>query len=388
MITTVVAFIIVLGVLVFVHELGHFLVAIRNGIKADEFGFGFPPRIAGFWKDDKSGKRRFVFGNKDVKSKNTIYSLNWIPLGGFVKIKGEGGEAKESTDSFASKSAWVRIKVLAAGVLMNFLLGWVLFSILLFVGMPEQITDQEIAQDSRVQISGIIEGAPAHNMGIKVGDELIGGCNLESKECRVFSLVSDVQEFTQKNQGKEIAIRIKRNGELKNLKGTPREVNVDGEGPLGVTLARTAIKDYSFVGAIWKGLVTVVMLSFLIIDAFFTLIGGLITGSKVGMEDVSGPVGIAVLTKQVTELGILYLVRFTAILSINLGIINALPIPALDGGRIIFILVEKIKGSPISQKFENASHTIGFFLLILLMIVVTFRDFIKFDVFGKMFGLF
>ncbi|MDH4330156.1 MAG: site-2 protease family protein [Candidatus Moranbacteria bacterium] len=385
---TIIVFIIVLGVLVFVHEMGHFLIAIRNGIKADEFGFGFPPRIFGFWKNPKTGKTKFVWGNKDIKSKNTVYSVNWIPLGGFVKIKGEGGEEKKSPDSFASKPAWVRVKVLAAGVIMNFVLGWFLLSIVFFIGMPEAIDDSEVVSNSKVQISGVIAGTPAEEMGIKVGDEILGGCGMSTHKCQVFRYVSDVQEFTKANQGQEIALKVKRGNQDINTKGFIRDDYPEDQGPLGVSLARTAIKKYSFIESVWQGLLATVMLGFMVFKAFVILIKGIVFGSRVGMDDVAGPVGIAVLTKQVTELGMAYLLRFAAVLSINLGIINALPIPALDGGRILFIMIEKIKGSPISQKFENFSHTVGFFLLIGIMIVVTLRDFMRFDIFGKIIGIF
>lgn len=386
--TTIIIFAIVLGVLVFVHELGHFLLAIRNGIKADEFGFGFPPRICGFYKNEKTGKREFVWGGKDVVSKNTIYSLNWIPLGGFVKIKGEGGEEKQAKDSFASKGAWTRIKVLVAGVAMNFILAWFLLAIVFYIGMPEAIDEKEIVSNSKVQVSQVISGSPADEMGVLMGDEMIGGCGLVSRECKVFRSVSDVQEFSQDNKGQRVGLKVMRREESVTLEGTIRLEHPEDEGPLGISLTRTTVRSYSLIESIWKGFLETIMIGFMVVKMFFMLIKGIFVGSKVGMQDIAGPVGIAVLTKQVTELGIVYLLRFTAVLSINLGIINALPIPALDGGRILFILIEKIKGSPISQKFENLSHTIGFFLLITLMVVVTFKDFIRFDVIGKIMGIF
>ncbi|MFC1644763.1 RIP metalloprotease RseP [Patescibacteria group bacterium] len=384
---TVLVFVLVLGVLVFVHELGHFIVAIRNGIKSDEFGFGFPPRLVGFWKNEETGKYEVVWGGREIKSKNTIYSINLIPLGGFVKIKGQDGDDVESKDSFSSKPAWARIKVLGAGVTMNFILGWILLSIVFFVGAPEAIDENELVSESKIQISGVISETPADEMGIEVGDELMAGCNVEIKDCEVFSSVTSVQEFIGRNKGEKITVKIKRGDLVENVSGVPRIEYPADQGSLGISMVRTSVKSYSWHESIWRGFVAVLNMMVMIVVSLFAFLKNIIIGSGPSME-VSGPVGIAIMTKQVVNLGIIHLLQFTAILSVNLGIINILPIPALDGGRILFILIEKIKGSPISEKFEHTSHAIGFFLLIGLMVVVTFKDFIKFDIIGKIFGIF
>ena len=426
----VIVFVIILGLLIFVHELGHFLTARRNGIKAEEFGFGFPPRIFGIQflsgrekqktmevesiekeiVDIKSGKNeirketitekmrqvvrlidikkwRIIWGSRDGDDKNekkdlqeahqkkfagsTIYSLNWIPLGGFVKIKGEDGGNKKDQDSFAGKSAWVRTKVLAAGVLMNFVLAWALISVVMMIGAPEATdTDKNIA-GSKIQISEIISGSPAENSGIKVGDEIAktqNGIKIES--------VKDFQDFVNANKGKEINLSVQRGKEAIQIKITPREDAPNGEGPLGVGLAQTSIVKYPWYEAIWIGFKTTLSL----IGAIFAALGGILKnlfmGNGVG-ADVAGPVGIAILTGEVTKLGLVYILQFAALLSINLGIINALPIPALDGGRILFILIEKIKGSAVSQKVEQIFHTVGFILLIILLVLVSFKDVLK-----------
>lgn len=387
MLLTIIVFILILGVLIFVHEMGHFLVAIRNGIKADEFGFGFPPRIFGFVKNEKSGKYKFILGGKEVKSKNTIYSLNWIPLGGFVKIKGEDGEGKNKPDSFAGKSAWTRIKVLAAGVIMNFFLAWVLLSVTLMIGAPQAIDDNESAKESKVQISQIVPGTPAESMGLKIGDEIYEAGNAEQKDWMEIKTTGEMQALASKNKGQEIILKIKRGQENLELKGIPRIKYPENQGPLGISLARTTIISYSWYESIWMGLKAVFNLTLAIFAAIFGIFKSLFLGGGMPI-DVAGPVGIAVLTKQVTALGLVYILQFTAILSINLGIINGLPFPALDGGRILFILIEKVKGSQISQKVEQTFHTIGFFLLITLMVVVTFRDFIRFEIIDKIKGLF
>lgn len=382
---TALIFILILGVLIFVHELGHFLVAIRNGIKADEFGFGFPPRIVGAVKNDKTGKYEIIWGEKEVKSKNTIFSLNWIPLGGFVKIKGEDGGTLDK-DSFATKSAWARIKVLAAGVTMNFILAWFLLSIVFMLGAPEAIEDDKKVKDAKVQISQVIDESPAKEMGLAVGDQVVKACDGKSF-CRTIGKVEELQNFINEHKGQEIVLTIKRGDEISELKGVPRKEYPDDQGSLGVSLARTALVQYPWYEAIGKGLTAVFDMIILILVTLGALIGQLFAGGKPAM-DVAGPIGIAIMTKQVSALGLTYLLQFTAVLSINLGIINILPFPALDGGRILFILIEKIKGSPVNQKFEQMANSIGFALLLLLMVVVTFRDFIQFEIIEKIGNIF
>jgi len=384
---TVIIFIIILGLLVFVHELGHFLVARRNGVMAEEFGFGFPPRIFGLYKK-KNGKRKLVWGSKEVESTDTIYSVNWIPLGGFVKIMGEDGEEKKDPKSFASKSAFTRTRILAAGVAMNFLLAAVLLSIGYFVGIPQAVDDAASGnlKNEKIQIIETILGSPAEQMGIQVGDQIIGAFENNNQVVN-FNTIEEVQNFINAQKGQEIKLDVKRGNEILALSGTPRTDFPATEGALGISLVKTAIVSYPWYESIWRGAQTTLDLAGMIIVAFGNLLWKLITGHSVGM-DVSGPVGIAVLTGQVAKLGFIYILQFTALLSVNLAIINILPIPALDGGRILFILIEKIKGKAVSQKFEQRAHNIGFALLITLMVFVTFRDVARLDVLQKLKNLF
>ncbi|KKP58620.1 MAG: Membrane-associated zinc metalloprotease [Candidatus Moranbacteria bacterium GW2011_GWF2_34_56] len=384
--TTAIIFILILGVLIFVHELGHYLIAIRNGIKADEFGFGFPPRIVGAVKNDQTKKYEIIWGNREVKSKNTIFSLNWIPLGGFVNIKGENGGAKKEKDSFVSKSAWIRIKVLAAGVTMNLILAWFLLAIVFAQGAPEAISDNQKVKDAKVQISQVVENTPAKEMGLAIGDQVLKICT-KGQACQSISKVEELKKYIDNNKGKEIVLTVKRGGETLELKGIPRIEFPSDQGALGVGLARTALIDYPWYEAIGKGLEAVFTITILIVTTLGSLLGQFLSGSKPAM-DVAGPIGIAIMTKQVSALGFTYVLQFAAMLSINLAIINILPFPALDGGRIFFILIEKLKGSPVNQKFENMANSIGMLLLLLLMVVVTFHDFIQFEIIDKIRGLF
>ena len=423
MLTTIIVFIIILGILVFVHELGHFIVARRNGIRAEEFGFGFPPRIVGIQflegkekqkvsevesvevkaMDVKVGKDeiiqevitekihtsekmlpvkkwRIIWGSKDGDDENeqrdlqeahkkrfsggTIYSLNWLPIGGFVRIKGEDGNGKKDEDSFASKSAWVRIKVLAAGVIMNFLLAWVLLSITFMIGSYQDVTGENVS-GSKILIESIEENSPADKMGMKVGDII-----LKNGENQKFSSVAQVQEYITSNKGKEIMLVLRRGDEELKLSGIPRLETAEGQGALGISgLGEVVRIKYPFFKSLWMGLKEIGSMFAVVWQIFLNLLHGVNTG-----VEVMGPVKLAVFTGQIIPLGFVFVLRFIAIFSVNLGIINALPFPALDGGRVLFIIIEKIKGSPVSQKVEQMFHSIGMLLLLALMLFITLRE--------------
>ncbi len=382
MLLTVLIFIIILGLLVFVHEAGHFLVARWNGIKAEEFGFGFPPRAFGFYKDDLSGKYRFVWGNKDVQSKNTLFSMNWLPLGGFVRIKGEDG-SNQDPDSFMSKSAWVRVKVLGAGVFMNFIFAWLLVSLVLMIGFPQTIDSTNRAQypDTKIYITNVLPNTPAEEMGLQAGDQVM------SLDGTAVSSLEQVSKTVKEKQGTEITIEVNRLGKQLSLQGTPRVNHPENEGALGIGFTETAIVKFGFFRAFYEGALNTYEMTRQIIFALGRMIGMLFGGDRVAV-DVTGPVGIVYMTKQMSDLGFVYLLQFAAILSINLGIVNILPFPALDGGRIFFILLEKLKGRPVTQKVEMALHQIGFMLLLLLMAIITVRDFSQFQLLEKLSRIF
>jgi regulator of sigma E protease len=378
MLFTILIFIIILGLLVFVHEAGHFLVAIWNGIKAEEFGFGFPPRAFGFYKDETTGKYRLIWGSKDVQSKNTLFSMNWLPLGGFVRIKGEDGQS-QGPDSFAGKSAWIRVKVLGAGVFMNFIFAWLLVSIVLMIGFPQAIdsTNRGDYANTKIYITNVLPNTPAAQMGIMAGDQVV------SLDGIAMMSLEQVSKTIKEKQGMEVVIEVNRLGKVLDLRGTPRVVHPDNEGALGIGFTETAIVKFGFFRAFYEGALNTFEMTKQILFAIGRMVGMLFGGTKVAV-DVTGPVGIVYMTKQMSDLGFVYLLQFAAILSINLGIVNILPFPALDGGRIFFILLEKLKGRPVTQKVEMALHQIGFMLLLLLMAIITVRDFSQFKLLEKL----
>lgn len=361
---TLFVFIFILGLLVFVHELGHFVVARKNGIKAEEFGFGFPPRAVGVYFDEKKNKWKFIKGSRDVVSKNTVYSLNWIPIGGFVRIKGEDGDGKKDKDSFASKSALARIAVLSAGVAMNFVLAWVLLSATFMIGSYQDVTGQD-NKNAKVLIESIEKDSPAEAMGMKIGDIVLKNGNGEDVKT-----VADVQKYIGDNADMQVTLIVQRGEQQVELKGVPKFNSEVGRGVLGISsLGEVAIAKYGFFESLWKGLAE--------LGNMFAMIGsvfaGLLQGQQTGVE-VMGPVKLAMFTGQIIPLGLVFMLRFIAIFSVNLGVINILPFPALDGGRILFIIFEKLKGSPVSQKVESIVHSIGMMILLSLMFFITARE--------------
>lgn len=378
MILTILIFAIILGLLVFIHEAGHYITARRNGITCHEFGFGFPPRLGGIYKDLETGRWKLILGNKEYYGTSTLYSFNWIPLGGFVRIKGEDG-TETDPDAFATQSHWVKFKVLSAGVFMNFVLAWVLIAIVLMMGAPEPVDEHtktaRIVGNPLVQIVDVEDDSPAKEIGIKVGDAIERVCAVGG--CREVKSVTDLQIATKEAQGQNVTISVLRGSEELELSGVLRRPQGDAQGSLGVSMAQTAIVQYPWYEALWEGLLRVFGLIVTILFAFGSLVKGLFVGDGVG-ADISGPVGIAIMTQQMRDLGLAYLLQFSAILSVNLGIINALPIPALDGGRIMFLAIEKLKGRPVNKKTEGIIHSISFLLLIILMVVITARDVLKF----------
>lgn len=384
MLLTIVIFVLVLSVLVFGHELGHFFTARRFGVKAEEFGFGFPPRGIGVYKN-KHGKWRFVFGNCSVESletaedsnlhpapKSTVYSLNWLPLGGFVKIKGENGEGENDKDSFAYQKIWKRIIILSAGVIMNVFLAWILFSVGYMIGMP-QSTDTlgkgAIVSEPKVMIATVMPDSPAMVAGLKEGDAVLRINN------EVVGSEKSLQDAVAKNDGVVTNLSVRRADQEISVFVTPASKD-GGRATIGVAIFSAGLVRYPFFPALIEGVKTTGWMIQQIFVAFFNLFKDIFAGHKVG-DQFAGPVGIATITGQAARLGFSYLLQFTALLSLNLAVINILPLPALDGGRILFLLIEKIKGKPVKREVEAVIHNIGFLFLIALILFITYRDIIK-----------
>lgn len=370
MMTTFLAFILVLAILVIAHELGHFLAARKNGIKVDEFGFGFPPRIGGLRQEN--GHWKFYWGNREVaEDTHTLYSLNWIPLGGFVKIKGEDGSSVEDNDSFAGKKIWRRFIVLAAGVFMNIILAGVLLGIGYMIGLPsvpENLGYGAKVRDAKIEIVSVAEKSPASSVGLVSGDAI-----LKVDDTTILK-VEDLQNYFDSKKEMTVNLEIKRGEEILNKQVVPITLTETKRGGIGVFLMESSIVSYPWYVAIYKGFVAALVYTWEVLKAFAILIWGLVTRASGITDNLSGPVGIAVLTGRVAKLGLIYLLQFTAMLSVNLAVLNFLPFPALDGGRIFFLLIEKLRGKPVAKKVENAFHSAGFALLMIAVVLITVKD--------------
>ncbi len=376
---TLLIFIAVLAVLVLSHEFGHFIAAKKSGMRVYEFGFGFPPRAFGWYRDPLTKKIKFVgskFDRESAPSPATIYSINWLPLGGFVQMKGENDANNTSSDSFAAQKVWKRAITLSAGVVMNILVAMVLLSIGYMMGLPQATNDMEDAssiKDRRTEIIQIIAGKPAAIAGLVNGDVIVSVGDINNPRLK------ELQKYVNDHQSEEIAVTIKRGEEVftKNIK--PAIYADTGKAGLGVGIAEIGTVQYPWYRAIYYGVTDTFWYLKEILLAFYTLISGLFAGAGTG-EAVAGPVGIAMMTGRVARLGLAYLIQFTAMLSLNLAIFNILPLPALDGGRLLFLLIGKIKGTPVNPKWEQIIHSVGFSLLLLLVLVVTIKDLAAFRV--------
>jgi len=354
---TILLFIAILAVLILVHEFGHFFVAKKSGAKVEEFGFGFPPRIWG------------------IKRGDTLYSINLLPIGGFVKIYGEDGEARKDPRSFAARSIFARSLIIVAGVVMNMLLAIVLFSAGHFVGLPQVLNGETPlagVKNILVRVAEVAKDSPAALAEVQIGDT-IAELHFNGEKVVGVRTIVVVQNFIAQHHGEAITLVVERGGESISKELIPRENPPEGEGAIGIAMVRTGEISYPLYLAPLKGIESTFFVTVGTLRAFGGIVKGLVTtGSLPG--ELSGPVGIAVLTGQVQKMGFIFLLQFMALISVNLAIINALPFPALDGGRLLFLGIEKIRGKPVNQKYERLAHTIGFALLIFLMILITFRD--------------
>ncbi len=339
MLITIIIFIIILGLLVFVHESGHFFIAKTSGMKVEEFGFGFPPRLFGFQRT--AAGFRLVWGRaKTADPDATIYSVNSIPLGGFVRILGENNEAPDDPQSFINKPFWPRLLTLLGGVLMNVVLAWVLISAAYVHGLPIAVDNPQdlpahaTLHNPQTTIIEVLPDSPAAKAGVRANDILIGvdGNSFDKAG------IAPYQKYILNNKGQVIIFSIVRGSEQFDLKVASSANPPAGQGPTGIALATVGDLTFPWYQAGWEGAKTTLSQ----ITAIFSGLYHVITAGQ-GLKSLGGPVKIAQLTGQVAKLGFIHLVQFTALLSLNLAILNALPFPALDGGRVLFLFIEKIR---------------------------------------------
>ena len=357
-------FLIVLAALILVHEFGHFIVAKKFGIRVDEFGIGFPPKLFG------------------VKKGETEYTFNAIPFGGFVKIFGENPDEEsrygsDAARSLINKSKWIQAAVIVAGVGFNFLLAWFLISFGFLTGLPmptEELPNGAQVSEERLLITNVQEGSPAEVAGISSGDVIL---SLTSGDDMLHAPTPALtQEFIVRHEGEEITLNYKRGEEEKKAAVTPMFGIVPDKPAIGIAMNTVGLVRLPIHRAVLEGGIDTLSLIGAVFVAFANLIADAFKGTA-DFADLAGPVGIVSLVGDATDLGFSYLLGFVAFISINLGVLNLLPIPALDGGRLLFLLIEAIKGSPMNYKVVNFTHALSFVILILLMLFVTYNDIVR-----------
>ena len=363
----IIIFIIILLVLVLVHEFGHFFTAKKFGIRVDEFGFGFPPKI---------------FGKKYGE---TEYSLNLLPVGGFVKIFGENPDEEnmngpDASRSFVNKAKWKQAIVLFAGVAMNFLLAWLLFSIGFMSGLPTSV-GSELAgyklSNVNLTVVSVLPKSPAEIAGLKTGDRIV---TLDSGSDFILNINPDtLKSFVLSHGGKKINIGYIRGKDkvFHSAPVTPVINNTDNQPEIGISMDMIGTAKLPFFMAFKEGMMLTLSVTKGTVVGLYTLVADGIHGKGNLLASVTGPVGMVGIVGDAYHFGFSYLLSFAALISVNLAIINLLPFPALDGGRLFFLLIEKIKGSRINPKVSNTANMIGFVILILLMVVVTYHDIVK-----------
>ncbi len=323
---TFINFIIIFNLIVFFHEMGHFIMARRHGVRVNEFALGMGPVLFSRTRGD------------------TQYSLRILPLGGFCKMEGED-ESSDNSGSFSNKSPWQRFSIIIAGPIMNFILALILFLTLnTMTGVPS------------LNISQVMEG-PAQAAGIEAGDRIveINGSRVKNWEDMVAKIGA--------SQG-EITLQVLKHQGNKEVYSLTPELS-EGRKIIGVMQGT----EKSFLGAVKYSLAQIIM----IFKSFFTFFSQLFRG-QVSAEDVAGPLGLVKLVDEVTKAGFYTVIFFTAFFSMNLGVMNLLPVPALDGGRLIFIILEIIRKKPLDPDKEGLIHLVGFIFLMLLMVFVTYLD--------------
>ncbi len=371
-------FLLILGLILFVglvvvHELGHAIAARRNNVEVEEFGIGFPPRII----------------KKKLKSK-TLFTINLLPLGGFVKLKGEH-DADTEPGSYGAASLWGKTKIISAGIVMNLLVAWLLFTLVALIGMPKLFDNQfTIPSDTKISSQKVLIGyvepkSPAEKINLQSQDQLLSITGSDNQVHEVKD-VDSLPPITSQLANQEVTITYVHDGTVKTAKTTLRstdEVNAskntdNPKGYLGVSPA-----DYELRRSTWSAPVTgagvAVQFSILTYKGIGTAVASLFHGdTTTASSQVSGPVGVFVILKDGSSLGLQFMLMIIGVISLTLAIINILPIPALDGGRLFVTYLYRIRRKPLTAKKEELIHGLGFVVLMILFVVITVVDIRRF----------
>ncbi len=360
---SIILFLVVLFVLILVHEWGHFIVAKKTGMRVDEFAIGFPPRL-------------FV-----IKRGETEYTFNLLPIGGFVRIFGENPLTAEGTldepRSFAARPKWAQALVLIAGVTMNVIFAWLLFAGTFMIGVPTAVEEVVAGSEAKLYISSVLPNSPLIHVGVPAGAEVVALATADDTlSARTPSAFS---AFVQANGTAELSLTYRFAGEEKTVLVTPEAGLIAGESErvaVGVSLALVENIRQSFGEALVSATEATISGLRDISVGLFTLLSQAVRGTA-DFSQVAGPIGIVGLVGDAASYGITTLLTFTAMISLNLAVINLLPVPALDGGRLVFVAIEAVTRRPINPIWTTRLNLAGFALLMLLMVVVTWHDIAK-----------
>ncbi len=354
--------------LILVHELGHFIFAKLFKVRVDEFGIGYPPKAI-----------------RIAKIGETEYTLNWLPFGGFVRLYGEDREdeklsPEQKKRSLSHKEPWKQILILLAGALFNFLLGWFLFAAVYYSGAP-LFWDKNYVENSTLMIAGTKVGSPAQVAGLSIGDT-ISEVYLKDKKDEKPALLSPdtVAEFIAKHPGESIEFKIlKKTGQTEVVELNPAQGIIEDDpsrAAVGISMTLVSTERFGIFKSLYLGLKSSINVTKDVLQGLASLLKGAFSMS-LDLKHVAGPVGIASMVGEAAQVGMAYLAYFMALISINLAVINLLPIPALDGGRIVFVIYEWIFRRKAPAWLENSVNFIGFGLLILLMLAITYNDILR-----------
>jgi regulator of sigma E protease len=346
---SIVSFLIIIAILVVLHEMGHFFSARFFGVGVEEFAFGIPPRL---WARKKG---------------ETVYAINAIPVGGYVRMVGEEEDVGDNPKSFQNKKPWQRLIILLAGSISHFVLAIVIFAVL-------AITLGKAVSDGTVNIDSVSNASPANAAGLGSGDRILAVDGV------TFNAVDDFLQYISDKKGQSVDLTIEKKGEAtsQQISIVPRENPPAGEGPLGVAVqSGYNTEKVSLVEGVRSGFITVGIVVKATIDGLGTLLSSLFNHATIP-AGISGPVGMASLSGQVVKnQGILGLVFFLGLLAANLAVFNLLPFPALDGGRIIFVLIELLTRKRVPLDKEAWVHAVGIGLLLMLIAFVTLKDIVQ-----------
>ncbi|HEY4522394.1 MAG TPA: site-2 protease family protein [Candidatus Paceibacterota bacterium] len=353
---TAILVIMILVFLIVVHEVGHFIAAKIFGVRVDEFGIGYPPRAyrIGRWG-------------------GTEYTLNWIPFGGFVRLFGEDEGGEHGRGSLVDSARWKQALILIAGVSMNAVAAWVLFSGAYMTGILHPV--EEPVAGSWLVVSDVVAGSPASAAGIHRGDEILG---VEDSDLQSLTTLSPeaVTEFVGSRPGEELVLRYKRNGEMTEVGLRPAHGVVEedaGRAAIGIGLVLVTAEALSLKAAIVEGWYQTLGTFAVVGSGIWALFKDALTGAP-NLKDVVGPVGLVGIVGEAAQSGWGYVLSLAAFISVNLAIINMIPIPALDGGRLVVVGVESVLRRRAPKLALQSLNTLGVALIILLMVTVTYND--------------